>query len=344
MSSSPLLLYGGSGYTATLIRSAAAGRIDLCSASRSLPRGIGGSELALSLDDPGALREALADREAVLNCAGPFAATWRPLVEACIDSGTHYLDVNAEWAVFEEMQHFDGIARERGVMLLPGVGFDVVASDCLAAHVAARLPGAVRLQIGISGLELLSRGSARTLLDLAGKPTQVRRGGVIKSCPQPGHARFDFGRGPTGAIGVSWGDVATAHLTTGIPDVEVYFEATAAALGLDLWNRSFGWLLKSPLGQGLVRGQLGWLPEGPSARERASRRAVVVARAEDAGGRQIEARLETPEAYTFTALSAVAIAQKVLSGAAKPGFQTPGRFLGPDFPLTLPGVARSDRV
>jgi short subunit dehydrogenase-like uncharacterized protein len=337
-----VLLYGGSGYTATLIRSESSDADAISCAARRLPPGGAGECLQLGLDDPDALRRVLEGYAVVLNCAGPFATTWRPLVEACIDTGTHYLDVAAEWAVFEEMQEFDTSARERGVMLLPGVGFDVVASDCLAAHVAEQLPGATRLQIGISGLELLSRGSVRTLLDLAGKPTCIRRDGVLASISQPGHARFDFGRGPSDAIGVSWGDVATAYCTTGIPNVEVYFEATPATLGLDLWNRGFGWLLKNPALQNLARGQLGWLPEGPSAPERARRRAAIVARVEDEGGQCVEARLETPEAYTFTAASALAIARRVLAGTVEPGFQTPGRLLGPDFPLTLPGVVRSE--
>ena len=60
-------------------------------------------------------------------------------------------------------------ARRRGVMLMPGAGFDVVPSDCLALHMARRVRGARRLMLGISGLEVISRGSFRTLADGAGQ-------------------------------------------------------------------------------------------------------------------------------------------------------------------------------
>jgi short subunit dehydrogenase-like uncharacterized protein len=290
------------------------------------------------------LRRALEGRAALLNCAGPFAHTWRPLVEACLDTGTHYLDLCGEWAVFEALAELDGRARARGVMLLPGVGFDVVASDGLAAHVARRLPGARRLQLGIAGLELVSRGSIRTMLEQAGQPLRRRRGGALVAEAGLREASFDFGRGPRAAFGVSWGDVVTAFHSTGIPDIEVFFEATPAVAAVAFANRSFGWTLRSPLARRFAEAPLQLVPPGPPPHQRLGRRAVVVARAEDAAGGRAEARLVTPEGYSFSAASAVAVAARVLAGEARPGFQTPSRLLGPDFALGLPGVERKDLV
>jgi short subunit dehydrogenase-like uncharacterized protein len=339
---SPLLLYGAQGYTGALVLSAAKCALDVVAGSRTVPPDAPDGWLALDLADSVALRRALEAHPVVLNCAGPFAHTWQPIVEACLDTGTHYLDLCAEWSVFEALHAQDERARERGVMLLPGVGFDVVASDCLAAHVARRLPGARRLRIGISGLELFSRGSARTVLGLVGEPTRLRREGSIVDEPSLLEASFDFGRGPRPAFAVSWGDVSTAYHSTGIPDVEVYFEATPFATALALANRSFGWFAKSALGQRVARAQLAMLPPGPAPDRRATRRAALVARAEDGAGGRAEARLMTPEAYTFTASSAVAVARRVLAGEMRPGFQTPSALLGPDFVLGLPGVERQD--
>lgn len=298
--------------------------------------------IALDLGDRDALRAALRGQAVLLNCAGPFAKTWRPLVDACLETRTHYLDLCAEWAVFEALSSRDAEARARGVMLLPGVGFDVVASDCLAAHVARRLPGARRLEIGIAGLELVSRGSARTILELAGEPVRVRREGAIVTDRHLREAVFDFGRGARRAYGVSWADVSTAWHTTGIPEIAVYFEATPIVAGLALVERSFGWMLRTPLLKRLARFQAELLPEGPPPHQRAGRRAVLVARAEDASGARVESRLVTPEAYTFTAHAAVAVAERVLAGAARPGFCTPARLLGPDFVLGLEGTERID--
>jgi short subunit dehydrogenase-like uncharacterized protein len=342
-----VVIYGAQGYTGGLALAAARDAVPVVPASRRAPPpnldgGPAEPWTVVGLDDPAALRAALGPHAVVLNCAGPFAHTWRPLVEACFDTRTHYLDLCAEWAVFEAIAALEAPARERGVMLLPGVGFDVVASDCLAAHVARRLPDARRLQIGIAGLELFSRGSARTVLDLVGEPVRVRRGGVIVAEPALLEARFDFGAGPVAALAVSWGDVSTAFHTTGIPDVEVYFEATPLALGLSFTNRSVGWMLRRPFWRRLAEAQLALLPPGPPPTVRAVRRATLVARAEDAGGGRAEARLGTPEAYSFSVAAALAVTRGVLEGEVRPGFQTPARWLGPDFVLGLEGVERKD--
>ncbi len=53
-------------------------------------------------------------------------------------------------------------------------------------------------------------------------------------------------------------------------------------------------------------------------------------------------RLRTPEAYTLTALTALAIAERALGGDAPAGFQTPALAYGPDFILEFPGVTRED--
>jgi short subunit dehydrogenase-like uncharacterized protein len=171
----------------------------------------------------------------------------------------------------------------------------------------------------------------------------VRRDGRIASvAPGTLERSFDFGDGPRPGTCVGWGDVATAWYTTGIPNVEVYFEATPpvramlASLGL------FGWLLATPPWRAWLSAGAELLPEGPTAEERAAVTMVVVAEAEDARGRRAVSRLRTPEAYTFTATTATAIARRVLAGDVEPGFQTPGRHFGPELVLALPAVTRED--
>jgi short subunit dehydrogenase-like uncharacterized protein len=264
------------------------------------------------------------------------------MVEACLETGTHYLDINGEWAVFEALRGLDEEARDRGVMLLPGVGFDVVASDCLAAHVARRLPEATRLQIGISALELVSRGSARTILASSGEKVRIRRHGRLVAASRVLETSFDFGRGPRAAHAVSWGDVSTAFHTTGIPDIEVYFEATPLVAGLQFLNRTFGWWSRSAWARGLTRANLELLPRGPAPQVRAALDATVVARVEDRAGARVESRLVSPEAYSFSVAAAVEVARRVLAGQVLPGFQTPAGLLGPDFVLGLGGVERID--
>jgi short subunit dehydrogenase-like uncharacterized protein len=345
-----LLLYGATGYTGRLILAQAlalglrpilAGRDDRKLAAVAAPHGL--AYRVASLDDPGALVAGLDGIGAVLHAAGPFSATARPMVDACLHAGVHYLDVTGEVLVLEEIAARHAAAAARGVMLLPAVGFDVVPSDCLAAHVARRLPHARRLALGIAGLTLATRGSARTFVELPASTPRVRRDGVLVSVtPGTLERPFDYGAGPRPSMCVSWGDLTTAYFTTGIPDVEVYFEATPVLRAAMTSARMYGWLLATPPWQAILKASTALLPDGPSEAERATTSMVIVAEAEDCHGGRTAARLRTPQAYTFTAVSAATVARRVLAGDVEPGFQTPGRHFGPDFVLGLPGVTRED--
>jgi short subunit dehydrogenase-like uncharacterized protein len=342
------LLYGATGYTGRLLARAArerGARPVLCgrdgNALSRLAAELGLEYRVARLED--GLDEALRGARAILHAAGPFSGTFRPMVEACLRAGTHYLDLSGEVQAIEGVRQYDARARQRGVMLMPGVGFDSVPSDCLAAHLARRVPGARRLVLGISGLELISRGSLRTLAEGAGQAVHIRRSGCLTEVPPGSLLReLDFGEGPRPSVALSWGDVATAYYSTAIPDIEVYCEATPALHMLLLANRSFGPLLATPAGRRWLEFQTRAFPAGPTDTQRAGRRAVIVAEVEDATGRRVRARLRTPEAYTFTCTTALAILERVLAGDVEPGFQTPARVYGPDFVLPFAGVSRED--
>jgi short subunit dehydrogenase-like uncharacterized protein len=154
--------------------------------------------------------------------------------------------------------------------------------------------------------------------------------------------RFDYGQGPSASLAVSWADVVSAYYSTGVPDIEVYFEATPAVRSALIASRHLGWWMGHPPVQRYLKTWTRFLPEGPGEEERATATAVVVAEAEDEDGRCVTARLRTPEVYTFTAMTAVAIAGRVLRGDWQPGYETPSRIYGPDFVLSFPGVSRED--
>lgn len=344
------MVYGASGFTGRLIvdTARARGLRPVLGGRRATRLEPAGAALDLewrvaALDDPIALRAALTGIDVVVHAAGPFSATSRPMIDACLATGTHYLDVSGEIETIESAACRDSEARAAGVMIMPAVGFDVVPSDGLGAHVHRRLPRAKRLSFGVSGLVSASRGSVKTLLESAGAPILVRRDGHIRQAPDPTEIEhFDFGYGPCGGILVSWGDVASAWYTTGIPDVRVYFEATAEHRMMTLCNRLWGPSLATPpLRRWLMR-MSDWLPDGPSRDDLELRETVIVATAEDGDGARATSRLTGPEAYRFTGLTAVAVAARVLEGDWVPGFQTPGRLYGPDFSLQFPEVIRED--
>ena len=345
-----LMLYGATGYTGSLIAQAASERgLDPILAGRNAARLRALAEplrvayRAADLDDVARLDEALGDVGVLLNAAGPFSRTAPALSEACLRCGVHYLDLSGELPVFEQLHAHDLAARARNVMLMPGVGLVVVGSDCLAAHVARRLPDAHRLRIAISRIDYVSRGSAKTVIDLIDHGVAIRRNGVVASVPVGSLDRgFDYGQGERPSTVLTAPDVLTAFFTTEIPNIEVYFEATALDRAMSRMLAGFARLLRTPLWQNLLRAQAALLPEGPSATARSGGVRTILAEAEDLRGQRVRSRLRTPDGYSFSVVTALAIAERALAGEIAPGYQTPARMYGADFVLQFDRVARDD--
>lgn len=103
------------------------------------------------LDDPAALDRALADAEAVINCAGPFLDTAAPLIEAALRARAHYFDVTAEQrSARSTFERFDAAARERGIVVVPAAGFYGGLGDLLATCAMNGWTQADRVDIAIA--------------------------------------------------------------------------------------------------------------------------------------------------------------------------------------------------
>ena len=227
-----ILVYGATGYTGKLVAQVSGARgSSFILAGRSAERvkavakPLGLPWRAFDLGDRDALDAGIKDVVAVLCAAGPFSATSRPIADACIRNGVHYLDITGEIDVFEALAARDAEAKRAGVMLLPGVGFDVVPSDCLAAHLKRRLPDATDLKIYIGGLSSVSRGTAKTMVEGIADAVRLRRNAKVIALNRPKSGSCDFGNGTKPTVQVSWGDVSTAYYSTDIPNIEVQFEA-----------------------------------------------------------------------------------------------------------------------
>jgi len=343
------LIYGATGYTGTLIaeRALQRGLAPMIAARdgdrvRGLADRLSCQWRAFDLSDQQRIREALRGTRVVLNAAGPFSATAAPMVDACVAQGVHYVDITGEIDVFEAVAARDAEAELAGIVLLPGAGFDVVPSDCLAAHLKRRLPGAVRLRLAIAGLSRASRGTLKTAIEAVGRGTRVRRGGRIVELAQPLTAEMDFGKGMRRTITVSWGDVATAWYSTGVPDIEVHFEAPLPLRAAGRLSGSFRGAFGSQRVQTILKHLAERASAGPSEEERRTGRAVILGEAWDIEGRHVASRMETPEPYALTAKSAVEVVERLLANGSLKGFRTPSSAFGPDFALDLPGVSRSD--
>ena len=344
-----ILIYGATGYTGKLIAKVAtdqgarpilAGR-DLEKLKR-VAKPLGLPARAFDLADRAGIDAGIKNVAVVLCVAGPFSATSRPMADACLRNRVHYLDITGEIDVFEALASRDAEAKARGVMLLPGVGFDVAPSDCLASNLKRRLPDANDLKLYLSLGANMSRGTAKTMVEAIAAGTRLRRKGRIVTRDRAETGSCDFGEGEKPTIQVSWGDVATAFHSTGIPNIEVHFEASPAVMAF----ARTPWFVKSFLGldflQSLLKFQIDRMPEGPSEAARRAGRAVLVGEACNKTGQTVRSRLTTPEGYSLTAATAFDAAKRVAAGEVKPGFQTPSRAFGEDYILGFDGVTRED--
>jgi len=342
------LLYGAYGYTGELIaREAVDWGLDPILAGRTRGKL---DRLAADLDcefrtfdlSDETLPKLLDDVAVVLNCAGPFAQTYEPMVDACLESKTHYLDITGEIEVFEAIKAYDERARDAGVMLLPGVGFDVVPSDCLAAHLAERLPDADSLQLGFKAEGGFSPGTMKTAIDGLGEGGAVRRNGRLESVPAAWKTReIDFGEGPAMATTFPWGDVSTAHHTTGIPNIEFYLAFPPSTIKQMRYQRYLSPVLSLGPVKSLLKTLVDRRVDGPDAETRSETDSLLWGEISD-GEQTLTSRLRTPNTYRLTKLSALEILQRVLDGDAPVGYQTPASAYGPDLVLSIEGVERTD--
>ncbi len=340
------MVYGANGYTGRLVADVAlaqgmqpilAGRSE--ASVRELAEKLGLEWRIFDLADAEATRTAIEDCRAVLHCAGPFSVTSQPMIEACLQTGVHYLDITGEISVFANAHRQSDEASRRDVLLIPGVGFDVVPTDCLAARLVQVLPSATHLTLAFEAGGGPSPGTAKTAAENMSRGGCVRQDGRLRRVPAGYKARqVPFASGERHAVTIPWGDVYTAHVSTGIPNIEVYMAMPPARL---TQMRRMRWL--APLmGLGFVRERMKRKIEqsvaGPSAEKRANTESQLWGEVVTADGRTASATMTTPNGYDLTATASVAITRHVLENDVEGGFYTPSLLMGAEFAESLPGV------
>jgi short subunit dehydrogenase-like uncharacterized protein len=352
MNMKTFLIYGSYGYTGQLIvdlaikdglRPILAGRDEKKLRAQAQKYDL--AYRAFSLDETSKLDSALREVDAVLHCAGPFVHTFRQMAEACLRTQKHYVDISGEILGFEALAALDAQAKEAGIMLLPGGGFDVVPSDCLAAHVKQRLPSATHFRLFIRGVGAgVSRGTAKSAIENMHRQGMIRRDGkLVKVPPAWQILEQDFGRGPVKVVSVGWGDVSTAYHSTGIPNIETYFALPKIAIISMKWMRVIGPLMYNRIAKNILKAMINtFLAPGPNDEKRTKGHSTMIGEAMDDKGNRAVSKLQTPEAYNCTALATVEIMKHILNNDFKIGFQTASLAYGADFILQFDGVQRED--
>ena len=347
MQSNSFLLYGANGYTGKLIAKYAAqyglnpilaGRRE--EAIKPLATELNLSYKVIDINNASQIKAALHEVKVVVHAAGPFADTARQMIDACLQTGTHYLDINGDIRVFEMIKSFDARAKEKNIMLMPGVGFDVVPTDCMALHLKNKLPDATQLKLAFASIGGgVSHGTAMTIVSKLGKGGASRKNGAIVREPIAKKGMWvNFGETKFFVMSIPWGDVSTAYYTTGIPDIESYTGVKPIAYRIMKVQWLFNWLLRMQWVKSIIRKKIKSRPAGPSDEMRSKAKSFVWGEVSNAAGKKITDHFTCAEGYTLTALSSLIITKKILEGNFKTGYQTPASCYGENLVNEIPGT------
>jgi len=353
MNSKTFLLYGANGYTGRLIaRLASDYHLQPILAGRSrepleeMAKALNLTYRVINLDDENELIAALKEVKLVLHAAGPFQYTAKQMADACLKSGTHYLDINGDIAVFEMLKKYNQVAVDAGIMIMPGVGFDVVPTDCIALLLKNKLPDAIKLELAFATLGgRLSHGTATTMAGKLGEGGVIRKDGkIIKVALGTKAMVINFFKGngkdktPVFVMSIPWGDISTAYFTTGIPNIETYAGVSKKTYYFLKGQFLFNWLLRTSFIRNILKKKINALPAGPSDGQRANATGMVWGRVTNTAGNTATAMLCGPEGYTITAHASLIIVQKILNKHFEPGYQTPAKLYGAALITEVPGV------
>lgn len=356
MQQNGLLIYGANGYSGTLIARYAAkynlqpvlaGRRE--EAIKPLATKLDLPYKIFDLNDKHTATAALKEIKVVIHAAGPYDFTAKQMLEACLTTGAHYLDLNGDLNVFEMLKTYDVNAKQAGIMLLPGAGFDVVPTDCLALYLKKLLPDATELQLAFAILNSgISRGTAITTINKLGESGASRKDGKIIAEPVGCDSmlvNFFTGKNKEErkiyVMSLPWGDVSTAYFTTGIPSIRSYTSMPPGSKWILKFQGLFNWMLRKESVRNFIKKQLEKRPSGPDDNMRSNAQSLVWGNVKNAAGKSVTARLVCPEAYDVTAHSTLLIAQKILAGNFKTGYQTPASAYGENLVLEMEGVERN---
>ena len=343
-----VLIYGAYGYTGKLIvelavskgyRPALGGRNE--EKVNSLAKQYNLESHTFNYNDQKAWDDVLKGKTILLNCAGPFSLTIKDILPACLRNSVHYLDITGEIDVFAFIKKSEQEAINNGLVLMPGTGFDVVPTDCLALYLKEQMPDATHLELAFDSKSGLSRGTALSVLNRFDQGSASRvNGKIVPEKTASASKIIHFGGKDRLCVGIAWGDVFTAFQTTKIPNIKVFTGMPEKMLKNMRKASKWAWLITAwPVQQLLgiiVRNKI----DGPSKEKRETVTTYLWGKVANANGKTIEAELQTPESYKLTAITALMCVEGVLAGKVKPGYNTPAMAFGSDFILGVEGTSR----
>ena len=336
---SNILIYGAYGYTGKLVVEVAieyGHQPILGGRNKKLVEELGqqyGLETtAFNVDDEAAWQNILPKVDLVLNCAGPFGLTVEHVVPQCLKHKVHYLDITGEIEVFSYIASLDKEAKSAGIVLMPGVGFDIVPTDCLSAKLKERLPDGNSLELAFQGNSGISRGTALSMARRYHKGGTIRQNGKLIPVPIAYEVKeIEFGGMNRLCMSIPWGDVYTAYFTTGVPNIKVFTGVSRKTLNGLLTFKKYKWAASNALIQWVMRRIIKKKIDGPSLEKRQTMLTHLWGKISNEEGKSVSLEMQTMESYQLTAYTAIKAAQKILEGKIEAGYHTPAGAFGSDF-------------
>jgi len=171
-----------------------------------------------------------------------------------------------------------------------------------------------------------------TTLEFLGGSGRIRIDGKLIESPigefeiKFEHKDFSFN-----GISIPWGDVFTAYISTGIPNIEVYLGLSSSAFLFRKVLLQTAKLLRIPLLKKLTANIIKKKITGPTKIERDSTKTFIWGRVENEKGEMLEEVYQVMEGYNLTALGAAESALRILNNQVKPGTHTPSLAFGSDY-------------
>jgi short subunit dehydrogenase-like uncharacterized protein len=309
-----LLIYGATGYTGTMICHEAARRgIDFEIAGRNADKlSMLAAQLevpfhAFEVNDLAGWNESLDGKSALLNSAGPFSETAEMSMEACLIFKVHYFDITAEVDIYRLAESKDKAAKAAGIMILSGAGL-FASYDPLVVHTAKRVKNPVSLRTAFKYSGGFTPGSVASSANIINAGLLIRNNGKIQKLSEASPASFDFGNGPEECFPTPLGGVILCYKSTGIPNIEEYFQMALPAETSEVETLKF--------------------QQGQTVAHAEQVKSKIVAEVTDADGIIVRSMIEMPDGYMPTVTSSLEIVSRALSGVFKPGFQSPASAYG----------------
>ena len=292
-----------------------------------------------SLDDTKTLEFYAKEVNIILNCAGPFIETYRPIVQACIKFNTHYLDISGEIPVFQAIHDLDYEAKNQTSMLLPGIGFDVAPTDCIGLFLKENFKTGDKLTLAFrsEGPAGLPPGTIKTMVSLIPYGNWIRKNGALVR-PKKGieTKSIKYYNESINSLRIAWGDIFTAFYSTGIPNIEVYASFPKLIMMQMKFIEYFRPILSKPP---IMKFMQKTLKGGSTNEERKNTVMWVYGELSDPQGNKAICRMKGPEGgLLWTSISAVYALLNIEAGNYKVGYQTPASAFGSDFVSKMEGV------